>query len=112
MLTELFKKFSDLCSGNHNPCPRCDLFFRLTGCAPASPAENLVMELMGKRQAVSVHWLEKQVSRALYDEQLKKGAYVLDIGIAGPSLFCGETRQVLDQISPDFGSFVHGKADA
>ncbi len=94
--------------GGHGACPRCRLRLRLTGQPPQTPSESLVERIARGADSPSVHWLEEQLCAALYDDELRRGASVVDIGLLGPGLFRSEAGRILGEVRPEFGYFTEG----
>lgn len=105
---KLWRQFIPLRVGAHSPCPKCDLCLQFTGQPPCTPSEHFIRRIAGERRIASLHWLEEQVSEALYHEELRRGASALDIGLCGPALFHEEAARLLASIRPEFGYFVKG----
>ena len=82
------------------------MYLRLTGKPPANAAERLVERIVGKGKSAHLHWLEEQVCDAFYRAELRGGAWVIDIGVWGPSLFRTEAARVLEEIRPEFARLV------
>jgi len=101
-----WKRFKSLILRQHDPCPRCHVYLKLTGKPPENHSEWLVKKLMGVHKLVPLHWLEEQVSDTLYHEELRLGAGTLDIGVWGPTLFAREAARILADIRPEFASLV------
>ena len=76
---------------------------RLTGAAPSNPAEALIKKVAGDRQAVAFHWLEGQLAEGLYRAELRQGAWLLDIGVWGATVFRREAASMLVAMRPEFG---------
>lgn len=108
---KLWKRFSSLLVKHHDPCPRCHVRLQLTGKPPENHSECLVKKIVGERKSVPFHWLEEQVSDTLYRAELSRGAWVLDIGVWGPTLFVIEATRTLAEICPEF-AFLLGEDGA
>lgn len=83
-------------------CPRCRLWIQVTGEPSRDPWERLIQSIVGHRGPVRVHWLEDQVARALYDQELRQGGWTLDMGIWGPMIFPEEAVRMIEAIRPEF----------
>lgn len=99
----LWRRLAPLLFGGHVPCPRCHVQVRLTGTAPGNPAEDLIKQVAGDRQAVAFHWLEGQLAEGLYRAELRQGAWLLDIGVWGATVFRREAASMLVAMRPEFG---------
>jgi hypothetical protein len=55
--------------------------------APATPIERLVVSVLQAAGAIPLGSLVERVASELYNEELRHGAWVLDIGLFGSSLF-------------------------
>ena len=70
--------------------PKHDLIVRLIephSGAPVSPVERLAVTMLKRERAIPFHLLVERVASELYHEELRNGAWVLDIGLFGSSLF-------------------------
>lgn len=54
---------------------------------PATPVERLAVETLKREGRTSLKELVEHVARELYSDEVRNGAWVLDIGLFGPDLF-------------------------
>jgi len=70
--------------GSHDPRVRlCDPPRR----EPVKPVEQMVVEMLRRDGAVPFVRLVEQVASELYHEELRRGAWTLDLGLFGSGLF-------------------------
>ncbi|MBI4333957.1 MAG: hypothetical protein HY673_22065 [Chloroflexi bacterium] len=84
-------------------CPERQALMKLTGEPPCSAVEEMVKKIARNRPELPLPWLEKQVCHALYAEELRRGGYVVDVGLVGPDLFSQDAARLLEEIRPEFG---------
>ena len=102
----LWRRLAPLLFRGHTPCPWCHVQVRLTGAAPGNSAEALIKKVAGDRQAVAFHWLEGQLAEGLYRAELRQGAWLLDIGVWGGTVFRQEAASMLAAMRREFGCLV------
>lgn len=56
----------------------------------ATPVERLVVEILKREGQTSLKRLVADVAREVYSDEVRRGAWVLDIGLYGPDLFVTE----------------------
>ena len=61
----------------------------------ATAAESVVVELLSHAEEIPLETLVARVAEALYREELRAGAWAVDVGLFGSGLFAAEARQVL-----------------
>ena len=86
-------------------CPRV----RFTGDLPRDATEELIVKAAGGRESVALDWLEELVADSLYRQELRRGGWVVDVGVWGPAVFRREARNILRGMRPGFGLLVGGE---
>lgn len=77
---------------------RTDLKVRLleiTSRRRATAAESVVVDLLSRADEMDLATLVGLVAEALYREELRAGAWAVDVGLFGRGLFVSEARRVL-----------------
>ncbi len=54
---------------------------------PATHVERLAIDILKREGSISFTKLLERVARELYSDEVRSGAWVLDIGLYGPNLF-------------------------
>lgn len=62
---------------------------------PAAPVERLVVEFLRREGRTSLEKLVEHVTRELYSEEIRRGAWALDIGFFGSRLFARDVNREL-----------------
>ncbi|MBI2852004.1 MAG: hypothetical protein HYX84_02710 [Chloroflexi bacterium] len=104
--TAMLKQLKNFVDKNPDRCEECDVCLQLTGEQPANRAEEIVKRIVGNRQVVSLHWLEEQLSQALYRDELGHNAWAVDIGIWGASCFGPEVARLMTELRPQFAVLI------
>jgi len=69
-------------------CSRGAIIRLLEECRPpATPVEQLAINVLKREGRTSFTKLLEHVARELYSDEVRSGAWALDIGLYGPSLF-------------------------
>ena len=68
---------------------------QITDRRRATAAESVVVELLAHAEEIPLETLVARVAEALYREELRAGAWAVDVGLFGRGLFAAEARQVL-----------------
>lgn len=100
---KFWNKNTKLDSKQRCSAPECQFLMKLTGEPPCNAVEELVKKIAGNRPELPLPWLRQQLCHALYAEELRRGGYVVDVGLVGPALFCEEAASILARIRPEFG---------
>lgn len=108
----LWSQLAALLSARGGRSSRGDVYLCLTGEPACNPSELLIKTIVGARRKAPIEWLEKQISEALYREELRRGAGALDIGIYGPAIYREETAHLLAAVRPEFGYLVEEDSPA
>jgi len=58
--------------------------------SPATTVERLSVEVLKREGRTSLVKLVERVAREIYSDEVRRGAWVLDIGLYGPDLFVAE----------------------
>ena len=61
----------------------------------ATAAESVVVEALSHAEEMPLETLVALVAEALYHEELRGGAWVMDLGLLGSGLFVAEARRTL-----------------
>ena len=66
-----------------------ELIVRLEHCSrgPSTPVERLVLAILRDEGAIPLPVLVERVANALFQDELAGGAWVLDLGMLGSTLF-------------------------
>jgi hypothetical protein len=68
---------------------------QITDRRRATAAESVVVELLSHAEEIPLETLVAHVAVALYHEELRAGAWAVDVGLFGRGLFAAEARRVL-----------------
>ena len=63
---------------------------------PATAAESTVVNLLARGEDLPLETLLALVAEALYREELRAGAWAVDAGLFGSSLFVAEARRAVE----------------
>ena len=61
----------------------------------ATAAESVVIDLLARVEELPLETLVERVAEALYHEELRAGAWAVDVGLFGSELFVPDARRVL-----------------
>ncbi len=59
---------------------------------PATPVERLAVETLKREGPTSFKRLVERIAREVYFDEVRNGAWILDIGLFGPDLFVPEVN--------------------
>lgn len=62
----------------------------------ATAAESVVVDLLSRAAEMPLETLVARVAEALYREELRAGAWAVDVGLFGSGLFVAEARRTLE----------------
>ena len=68
---------------------------QITDRRRATAAESVVVELLSHAEEMPLETLVTRVAEALYHEELRAGAWAVDVGLFGSGLFVPDARRVL-----------------
>ena len=68
---------------------------QITDRRRATAAESVVVELLSHAEEMPLEILVARVAEALYHEELRAGAWAVDVGLFGSGLFVPDARRVL-----------------
>jgi len=68
---------------------------QITNRRRATAAESVVVELLSHAEEIPLETLVARVAEALYHEELRAGAWAVDVGLFGSGLFVPDARRVL-----------------
>ena len=68
---------------------------QITDRRRATAAESVVVELLAHAEEIPLETLVARVAEGLYREELRAGAWAVDVGLFGSGLFAAEARRVL-----------------
>ena len=68
---------------------------QITDRRRATAAESVVIKLLSQAEEIPLETLVGRVAEALYNEELRAGAWAVDVGLFGSGLFAAEARRVL-----------------
>ena len=68
---------------------------QITDPRRATAAESVVVQLLSQAEDLPLETLVGRVAEALYHEELRAGAWAVDVGLFGSGLFTAEARRVL-----------------
>ncbi len=58
--------------------------------------ERMVCQVLSEKGSLSAAELVRQVAEKMYSDELRHGAWVVDIGILGPAVFEPEAQELLE----------------
>lgn len=102
----LWSYLKTICHGKPETTDAYHACLHLTGAPAANRAEALIEAVAGDGESIPLESLRQQISLRLYQEELRRGGFMLDIGVLGPAAFLGEVSYILAQIRPEFGELV------
>jgi hypothetical protein len=87
VMNPLTKKNRRSASGESNPAQSSMVRLEPPSREPTTPVERVVVSVLKAAGAMPLGSLVERVASELYNEELRHGAWVLDIGLFGSSLF-------------------------
>ena len=103
---ELLKRYLSPLVRRDNSYPRFRVRVSFTGLPAANGAEDLIERIARGQQSIALNRLQEQLVEALYQSELRQGAWTLDIGIWGPAVFRKEARRIMESVRPEFALLV------
>ncbi len=98
-----WRRFLTQLSGGRASWTISDAQVCFTGRLPSNKAEQLINKLAGERSSVPLSWLQRRICEELYQQDLRQGGWVTDLGILGPEGFAREAAEMLAAMRPEFG---------
>ncbi len=68
---------------------------KITNLRRATAAESVVVELLSRTEQMDLAALVRLVAEALYREELRAGAWAVDVGLFGCGMFVSEAQRIL-----------------